>query len=147
MHEAIYPVAGPAFARRYPGATAADMPGLPLLHMDWTDSEWTGWDEFLRRAGIPHRGLGGRRFGTLGVVLQACQEDQGLAIGWDRLVRPLVATGKLVRFTDLEIPAPGSYYLSWNANRAASPAVGTLRDWLVAATRGDAAETPAPSGA
>ena len=37
-------------------------------------------------------------------------------------------------FTDLRIPSPGSYYLSWNANRT-SPATpsATLRDWLLAA--------------
>jgi LysR family glycine cleavage system transcriptional activator len=147
MHETIYPVAAPAFALRHAGATAADIPRLPLLHMDWTDSEWTGWDEFLRRAGIPHGPLPGRRFGTLGVVLQACQEEQGLAIGWDRLVRPLIAAKRLVPFTDLEVPAPGSYYLSWNANRTANHAVGTLRDWLVAATREDAPEAPGLPGA
>ena len=30
------------------------------------------------------------------------------------------------------MPAPGSYYLSWNAN-GAGDAVATLRDWLMAA--------------
>ena len=80
------------------------------------------------------RSLPGRRFSTFGVVLQACQDDQGLAVGWHRLVRALVDAGRLVPFTDLRIPSPGSYYPSWNANRELSDATRTLRDWLVAAT-------------
>jgi DNA-binding transcriptional LysR family regulator len=137
MADRIYPVAGPGFAREHADATAADIPDLPLLHVDWADTEWTGWDEVLRRAAIPHGALPGRRFSTLGVVLQACMDDQGLAIGWDRLVRPLVADGRLVRFTDLGMPAPGAYYLSWNAHAPVSGAVATLRDWLLGAAAED----------
>lgn len=133
MNETIYPVAGPGFAEAHAGAAAADIPALPLLHMDWADPDWTNWDEFLTRAGIPHgAALPGRRFGALPVVLQACQDDQGLAVGWHRLVRPLIETGRLVRFTDLRIASPGSYHLTWNANRPAGDAVATLREWLLA---------------
>jgi LysR family glycine cleavage system transcriptional activator len=133
MTEMIYPVAGPEFARQHAGCAATDIPDLPLLHVEWVDAEWTGWDEFLRRAGIPHGALSGRRFSTFGVVLQACQEDQGLALGWHRLVRALIDTGRLLPFTDLKIASPGSYYLTWNTNREVSDATRTLRDWLIAA--------------
>ena len=138
MSETIYPIASPDFARRHAGCTAATIPELPLLHVDWADAEWTGWDELLRRAGIPHGALPGRRFSTFGVVLQACQEDQGVAVGWHRLVRPLIEAGRLVPFTDLRMPAPGSYHLSWNANGTTSAAAATLRDWLLAAAAGEA---------
>jgi LysR family transcriptional regulator, glycine cleavage system transcriptional activator len=133
MTDTIYPIAGPEFARQHAGCTATEIADLPLLHVDWADAEWTGWDELLRRAGIPHGALPGRRFSTLGVVLQACQEDQGVAVGWHRLVRPLVEKGQVVPFTDLRMSSPGSYYLSWNTNREPSDAVRTLRDWLMAA--------------
>jgi LysR family transcriptional regulator, glycine cleavage system transcriptional activator len=132
MTDMLYPVAAPEFARQHTDRTAADIPDLPLLHVDWADAEWTGWSEFLRRAGIPHGALPGRRFSTLGVVLQACQDAQGIALGWHRLVRPLIENGRLVPFTDVRMPAPGSYYLSWNAN-GGGDAVATLRDWLLAA--------------
>ncbi|MFO1106060.1 MAG: LysR substrate-binding domain-containing protein [Amaricoccus sp.] len=131
MTETIYPIAGPGFAVRHTGSAPADLPGLPLLHVDWADAEWTGWDELLRRADVPHGALPGRRFGTLGVVLRACEEDQGVAVGWHRLVRPLVEEGRIVPFTDLRIAAPGSYYLSWKADHAAGDAVGILRSWLL----------------
>lgn len=133
MTETIYPIAGPGFAGQHVGCTPASLPGLPLLHIDWADAEWTGWDELLRRAGVPHGALPGRRFGTFGVVLRACEEDQGVAVGWHRMVRPLIEEGRIVPFTDLRIPAPGSYHLSWNAGHAPGDAVSILRDWLLEA--------------
>ena len=131
MDEAIFPIAGLSFAAQHAGCTAADIPALPLLHVDWVDAEWTTWDELLRRAAIPHGPIAGRRFSTFGVMLQACQDDQGLAVGWRRLVGELIEAGRLVPFTDVLIPAPGSYYLAWNLNRPISAATGTLRDWLL----------------
>ena len=134
MTETIYPVAGPEFARQHAGMRAADIPDLPLLHVDWADAEWTGWDELLRRAGIPHGALPGRRFSTFGVVLQACQDDQGAG----RRLAPPGAPPDRRRAGSCpsptcRIPSPGSYYLSWNANHEPSDAIRTLRDWLMAA--------------
>lgn len=133
MDEAIFPIASPKFAERHADSTTADIPSLPLLHVDWVDAEWTTWDELLRRAAIPHGPIFGRRFSTFGVMLQACQDDQGLALGWQRLVGGLIAAGKVVPFTDLRVPSPGCYYVTWNTNRGPSTAISTLRDWLLEA--------------
>jgi len=128
--ETIYPVCGPGFANTHRDATAEALPDLPLLHVDWVDPDWAEWDEVLRRAKIPHGPKKGRRFGKFSVALQAAQADQGVAIGWHRLVRHILRDGKLVRLTDLEMPAPGGYYLTWNDRRTLSPAAETLRTWL-----------------
>ena len=131
LRETIYPVAGPGFAAAHSDAEPQDIPALPLLHVEWVDPDWTGWPELLRRAGITHGPIPGRRFSSFAVTLQATQEDQGIAIGWHQLVRPLVEAGRLVRFTDLNMPAPGNYHLTWNENRELSPAALVLRDWLM----------------
>ncbi len=128
--ETIYPVCGPEFARTHADATAGSLPDLPLLHVDWVDPDWTSWDEVFRRATLPHGPTRGRRFGKFFVALQAAQANQGVAVGWHRLVKTLIGEGKLVRLTDLEMPAPGGYYLTWNNNRTLSPAAERLRDWL-----------------
>ena len=85
----------------------------------------------LRRASIPHGPLPGRRFSSFAVTLQACIEEQGLAVGWHRLVSDLVASGKVVPFTDLRIASPGSYYLTWNANRTIAGPMRILKTWLL----------------
>jgi DNA-binding transcriptional LysR family regulator len=118
-----------------------------LLDLDWVDLDWADWDEVLRRAKIPHGPIRGRRFGKFNVALQAAQADQGVAVGWHKLVKSLVAEGKLVRFTDLEIPAPGGYYLAWNEKRVLSPAGEILRDWLRELAARERLEDIAASGA
>ncbi|QEN85821.1 LysR family transcriptional regulator [Labrys sp. KNU-23] len=128
--DTIYPVCGRGFAAEHRDATAETLAELPLVHVDWVDPEWSDWDEVLRRSNIPHGPLRGRRYGKFSVALQATQADQGVAVGWHRLVRSLVEKGRLTRLTDLEIPAPGGYYLTWNDNRVLSPAAETLRSWL-----------------
>jgi LysR family transcriptional regulator, glycine cleavage system transcriptional activator len=140
--DTIYPVCGRDFAGAHRGAKASDLPTLPLLHVDWVDPGWAGWDEVLRRASIPHGPPGGRRFSKFAVALQAAQDNQGVAVGWDRLVRPMIESGRLVRFTELTLPAPGGYYLTWNDNRALSPAAQTLRAWLIATAGKDTAADP-----
>lgn len=130
LEETIYPVCGPGFAKTHPRIEAKTLPDLPLLHVDWVDPGWASWDEVLRRAGIPHVASKGRRFGKFSVALQAAQADQGVAVGWHRLVRQLIKEKKLVRLTDLELPAPGGYYLTWNESRPLSPASEIVRDWL-----------------
>jgi len=81
----------------------------------------------LRRASIPHGPLPGRRFSSFAVTLQACIEEQGLAVGWHRLVSDLVASGKVVPFTDLRIASPGSHYL----NRTIAGPTRILKAWLL----------------
>lgn len=72
----------------------------------------------------------GRRFGKFSVALQAAQANQGVAVGWSRLVRGFLQDGRLVKFTGLELPAPGGYYLTWNEKRVLSPVAETLAAWL-----------------
>ncbi len=141
FEETIYPVAAPALAERYGGVVPSDLPALPLLHVDWVDPNWTGWDELLRRSNVPHAPLPGRRFSNFAIALQACQAGQGVAIGWHRLVRQHVAAGTVIPLTDLKLRAPGAYYLTWNRNLAMNDAVQTVRDWIVEQAAQEEAKT------
>ena len=133
--ERILPVCGPGFAERHEQVAGEDIEALPLLHVEGVDPDWTNWDEFLRRAGIRHGPLRGRQFNNFSVLLQAAQDDQGVALGWERLIRPLLSQGRLVRFGTAEIAAPGGYYLTWNARRALSDSALVLKDWLLETAR------------
>lgn len=143
--DVLYPVAAPSFAERHAAAVAADLPNLPLLHVDWVDSSWTTWDEFLHRGRIAHAGLAGRRFSNFDVALQACKDGQGVAIGWHRMVEGDVADGRLCRFTTFAIPAPGAYYLTWNANLSLKDSAAGFRDWLLEEAAGVIEFRPGPA--
>lgn len=128
--ETLYAVSSPAFALSHPSAKPEDLPGLPLLNVDWSDPEWTDWDALFGVMRIAHGPNKGRRFSRFGIAIQAAQANQGVAIGWHRLVSQAVKAGALVRFTSLKMTAPGAYYVTWNEGRSLSEAAKRFRGWL-----------------
>lgn len=127
----IFPVASPAFAKAYPAKSVADLAKLQLLSVEGIDWTWTTWDEFLRDVGYKGRHLNVRRFNSYVIALQAARSGQGVALGWESLVAPLIEAGNLVRVTDAEITPQQSYFVTWSARRPLSPQALLLRDWLV----------------
>lgn len=135
--DTIRPVAGAAFAARHAAHRAEEIAALPLLHVDWVDPDWTGWPEFLRRLRLSGSALRGRRFSSFDAAIHACRSNQGVALGWDRLLRDELATGAIVPFTSLSLPSPGAYYLTWNATRPPREAARVLVDWIAATAAAD----------
>lgn len=127
----IFPVASPAFAKAYPLKSVAELAQQQLLSVEGIDWTWTTWAEFLREVGHPDRHVNVRRFNSYVIALQAARSGQGVALGWESLVAPLIEAGNLVRVTDAEIAAPQSYFVTWSARRPLSPQATMLRDWLL----------------
>ena len=67
------------------------------------------------------------------LLLQMALDSQGVALGWDHLVRHLLQQGKLVRPLDGELVlAEAVQYLIINEQKENDPACCRLRDWLIA---------------
>ncbi len=128
--DTIYPVCGKQFARQHPLSKPDELRQLPLIRLDDVDPNWTGWKRWFQNWSLEPGKLNYRRFNNYVVALQAAEENQGVLLGWDCLVAPLVEQQRLVRLTDLTMPAPESYQLTWDSNRELSEAANTLRDWL-----------------
>lgn len=128
----IVAVASPGFIARHKAKMPKDFPDLPLLSVEGVDWTWTTWAEFLTEIGVPHRKLNVRRFNSYVIALQAAQDGQGLALGWQSLVKPLLAKRKLVQVSDASIAAPQSFYVTWSSKRTPSREAETLRSWLLA---------------
>lgn len=127
----IFPVASPAFAKAYSVSSVSDLMQLQLLSVEGIDWTWTTWGEFLSAIGHPDRRVNVRRFNSYVIALQAARSGQGVALGWESLVAPLIEAGNLVRVTKTEIAAPQSYFVTWSARRPLSPHAAMLRDWLL----------------
>lgn len=140
----IYPVCGPEFARMHPAASLEELAALPLLVMDGVDPEWTDWTEWFQRLGRAPQNLDVRRFNNYFIALQAAQDNHGVVLGWNSLVRPLVEAGKLTRLSSLEIAAPGAFYVTTNSSRNLTRHGQALMDWLLrtAADSADSAAVP-----
>lgn len=127
----LYPICGPGFAERMMGQELDTLIQQPLIQLQGVDPDWTDWEDWLRLAGLRHGPLDLRRFNNYAIALQAAQDDQGIALGWHSLVAPLIAAGKLVRLWDVEVPAPGAYYVTWDGRRPLGPEAETLKAWLI----------------
>lgn len=127
----IFPVASPAFAKAYPVSSLEELTQLQLLSVEGIDWSWTTWSEFLGLLGFSSRRVNIRRFNSYVIALQAARSGQGVAIGWESLVAPLIEAGNLVQVTDAVIDAPGSYFVTWSARRPLSPQATMLKDWLL----------------
>lgn len=78
---------------------AKDLAKEHLLHLV-TDDPWMGWPEWFETSGIHiDASLTGSRFTNYILVIQAALEGQGIALGWRRLINPMLERGELVRVT------------------------------------------------
>lgn len=140
----VYPVCSPSFAARHSGASLADLADMPLLDVEWVATDWLRWEDMLAHVGVPIHAVNVRRFGKFSVALQAAMADQGIVIGWHRIVDPLIREGKLVRFSALVMQPPGGYYLTWNTGRTLSQAARQFMQWMEDQAEGERkADVPA----
>jgi len=127
----IYPVCGYGFAQQIEFQQPCDLLRFPMLQLDSVDPAWTGWDAWMTEWGCDISEANFRRFNNYVVALQAAEENQGIVLGWHSQVEALIRSDRLVRVGDMEIPAPGSFYLAWDESRPLSEAAERLRDWLI----------------
>jgi LysR family glycine cleavage system transcriptional activator len=127
----IYPVCGRMFAEQTELSQPDQLANLPLLRLDSLDPAWIGWNRWIAKWGVVLPESNFRRFNNYVVALQAAEENQGVALGWHSQVDSLIKQNKLVRLSDMEMKAPGSYYLTWDSNRPLSEQAKLLSDWLV----------------
>ncbi len=127
----IYPVCGAEFGARHELKHPRDLLQFPLLQLDSVDPVLTGWDAWMRQWDCDLTQANFRRFNNYVVALQAAEENQGIVLGWHSQVESLIQRGKLQRLGKFETDAPGSFYLTWDANRALSESAAGLRDWLL----------------
>ena len=69
------------------------------------------------------------------VALQIAQDGAGLALGWERLVRPLLRTGLFAPVGPHSLEAPHASYLVSRPAADLTEATRRLRDWIVDGTR------------
>jgi LysR family glycine cleavage system transcriptional activator len=107
--DAVFPVCSPTFAAQLPTpVTPADLAVLPLLHVDYVDPGWTTWQDVLSSALVVEPGsIKTVVFTSYQVCLDVAERDGGVALGWERSVRPRIDAGTLVRVPDITIPHAG----------------------------------------
>lgn len=141
-HALIYPVCAPEYLDRHPQLRSpAGMLDATLLDLNHygraqltEQFDWNAWFA-LQYPVLPlsQRGcLPAVSSNDYSLLVQMALDGQGLALGWDHLVRPLVEQGRLVRPSDEQLILKDEiYYLMIKENKAQEPACRQLSEWLI----------------
>jgi LysR family glycine cleavage system transcriptional activator len=129
LSSARFPVASPCLlngCRRI--RTMDDLRRFTLLHDEVAD----GWQEWVRCAGFDDFDPSlGPRFAHCELVMRAATEAQGIALVYGVLAEDDLAVGRLIRLSDVELPARVIYSVVTPAAWVTRPKVAAFQAWLL----------------
>jgi len=135
--ESIVPVCSPELREGpHPLLRPEDLRHHLLLH----DDDYTGWELWLRLAGVAD--VAARRgpvFTDSAMVVQAAAEGQGVALARRVLAAGDLAAGRLIQPFEVSIPHDLAYYLVCPEATADQPKIAAFRRWLLAESQAQAA--------
>ncbi len=136
FHDYLLPVSSAEVMQRVYAQTAANLEGLPLLHLDcYTSGAGAfGWPEWVARYGYRDTGAGiGIRYQRVTHALEAVYANSGLIVCGLALIKPVVDEGQL------EIPFPiekgqwckSAYQVSFRHGALRREQTERFRTWLL----------------
>lgn len=132
FEEEVFPVCSPAWLARntMPDSLEA-LYNADLLDADATTEGWMTWPTWFRAlGGNPPKLDYGLRCHLYTDTIQAALHGHGVALGWGRMLDHLLASGELVRLTDLVVKPREAYYLVVPHGRDTTATVLGLVEWL-----------------
>lgn len=146
--DSVYPVCSPGYlAARSAPTCVDDLRDHALISAHPRRADWLDWEGWFAAFG-----LAGSRFDTPLTcnsyvdAVQAAMVGEGIALGWHRLVAPLVAEGSLIRVTPEIWQTREGYHLILDRQRRQRPAVQRFVGWLRTAAAEVAPPLPEPVG-
>jgi DNA-binding transcriptional LysR family regulator len=134
--EEVFPVCSPGWlASHCAPASPEDFLHVELIDSDTTLEGWMTWNSWFKELGTSRPKLKySLRCSAYTDTIQAALQGHGIALGWGRLLEPMLASGQLVRLTSLVVRPRDAYYVVVPNGRTPTPLMLSLIDWL----RGDA---------
>jgi DNA-binding transcriptional LysR family regulator len=133
----LVPVGSPALAAQLQGADLDVLAAQRLIHLDSEDASWTTWTDWFRQLGYGSSISQGVRVNNYAVALQAAQDGAGLALGWRRLLSPVLDSRALVPIAPHSIKAPHRFYLISKPESELGAATRMMRDWIISGATPD----------
>lgn len=124
----LFPVCAPSLLHAQQ-ALNKDWTDLRLLH----DTVWRNhWSLWLNAAGLAHVNASkGAEFSLYSLALQAAIDGAGVLMGRGSLIGNALDTGKLVRVSELRVPAPNELSLLLPEQSPLRPDVGVMIECLI----------------
>lgn len=126
--------------------TVAALREETLLQIDSPYMSWISWPDWfagnaapLPRDQLPRdqRDRRGPRFNNYSIAIQAALDGQGLALGWRRLVAPLLRDGRLIQVTSGHVTPDDDYVLLTQERAGEDRRVRAFRTWVLSQARQD----------
>lgn len=129
--DVLTPVCSPDLALELKGAGLEDLTRHRLIHLETEDSTWTTWPAWFHEFGFTENIPVHSRVNSYALALQLARKGAGLALGWQRLIQPMITSGKLVALEEFSIPAPNNFYLVGRQDEHLPAGAITLKNWLL----------------
>ncbi len=142
VRENLFPVCSPKLlSGSVPLKVPTDLLQHTLMHdSDWPESMWPRW---LAVAGVKVEQLkSSLSFNYSNLMIQAAIDGLGVALAQEALVRDDLASGRLVKPFDIDMPLDYAHYVVTPETAAERPKVKAFRAWLLA----EIAASEAPAG-
>lgn len=146
LPENLLPVATPGYVDAAGVSVEAEFPGPwwrvqpTLLDFPRLAPDWTNWDVWAKRQGVPDIAAWPRRAcATYAQTIGAALAGQGIALGSTALLEAELSAGDLVALKSATVDSGSRYYLAYPEKKALTPMVKPLFDFLLAEAAGVAA--------
>lgn len=134
LQETLTPVYAPAMAGLHPGVEPDGLLRWSIHSHHNDDANWRRW---RAAAGLPAEEMPPvATYDDTAVAMQAVLGGQGVMLGRSALIRDDLASGRLLRLSELEVPALEANWLVCLERNRGRTAVRAFRDWLVAEAQG-----------
>ena len=128
--ERLVPVCTPAYRATLPDAQGEpDLRRATLIHVDTASEDWQAWLEGAGHGDID--AVGGLRFDTIQLALEAASTGMGVAIGRRPLVNAELDSGTLVEAGTPTIVAQTAYWLVSAEGADDRPDLLAFKRWLL----------------
>ncbi len=139
-HTALYrdklvPVGSPEMAEKLQGADLKTLSRQRLIQLETEDRTWTTWPEWFQQLGYSEPIQLETSVNSYSVALQLARKGVGLALGWKRLITPMLASGKLVPIGTHMVEAPNQFYLVGRPDEDLSENARKLKSWIIEETQ------------
>jgi len=103
-----------------------------LLVLEDAERSWMSWHSWFEQNGLP-RATPASTFisNSYPLLIQLAVNGKGIALGWERVIDPLLASGALVKASPGAATMGGAYYLTWPSERSESAAARRFRAWAI----------------
>ncbi len=135
--EVLLPICAPSFLRIAGRLQApADLLRCHLIHLEEPFRPRPTWSDWFAAMAVQHRDQGdGLRVNDYAIVIAAALGGEGVALGWQHIVRHHLETGRLVAALDRRWTTGLGFYVVWPRGEALTANAAKVRDWIVAEGR------------